>query len=144
MTRAQISFHRVTKLGGRSTGPVARLALDDNGRRMMVVGDDANLRIYDVATRTQLGDPIDLNEPSNAAAIRGDGLQVAAAVGQASRVLGPRPARWIEGACQLAGRNLTRAEWDQYVGDLAPTDQPAPLTPPTHRPSDITRQRCEF
>jgi WD40 repeat protein len=104
------------------TGPVARLALDDNGRRMMAVGDDGNLRIYDVATRTQLGDPIDLDEPSpgEGTAIRGDGLQVAAAVGQGFAVWDLDPTRWIEAACQLAGRNLTRAEWDQYIGDLAP------------------------
>ena len=109
----------------------------------MVVGDDANLRIYDVATRTQLGDPIDLN---NHPTLRPSGATDCRSPPPSARLrgLGPRPARWIEGACQLAGRNLTRAEWDQYVGDLAPTDQPAPLTPPTHRPSDITRQRCEF
>ena len=27
---------------------------------------------------------------------------------------------WIDAACELAGRNLTHAEWDRYIGDLAP------------------------
>lgn len=30
------------------------------------------------------------------------------------------PEHWVEPACAIAGRNLTRAEWDQYIGDLAP------------------------
>ena len=29
------------------------------------------------------------------------------------------PQRWVEGACTLAGRNLTRTEWSTYIGDLA-------------------------
>jgi hypothetical protein len=30
------------------------------------------------------------------------------------------PASWELAACRLAGRNLTRGEWDRYLGDLAP------------------------
>ena len=29
------------------------------------------------------------------------------------------PARWSEAACELASRNLTREEWETYIGDLA-------------------------
>ena len=28
------------------------------------------------------------------------------------------PASWADIACRAAGRNLTRAEWDQYLGSL--------------------------
>ena len=27
------------------------------------------------------------------------------------------PSRWQEAACRAAGRNLTQAEWTEYVGD---------------------------
>jgi hypothetical protein len=30
------------------------------------------------------------------------------------------PAHCEPAACDLAGRNLTREEWDRYVGDLLP------------------------
>ncbi len=33
------------------------------------------------------------------------------------------PDRWMDGACELAGRNLARAEWDFYLTDLAPYRQ---------------------
>ena len=36
------------------------------------------------------------------------------------------PAQWVAGACAVAGRNLTRAEWDQYLGDLAPYHETCP------------------
>ncbi len=29
------------------------------------------------------------------------------------------PERWMVAACQLAGRNLTREEWETNIGDLA-------------------------
>jgi hypothetical protein len=32
------------------------------------------------------------------------------------------PDRWVEQACDFVGRDLTQAEWDQYVpGDGPPT-----------------------
>ncbi len=29
------------------------------------------------------------------------------------------PARWETAACEVAGRNLTREEWETHIGDLA-------------------------
>lgn len=29
------------------------------------------------------------------------------------------PEHWLEAACHLTFRNLTHAEWDRYIGDLA-------------------------
>ena len=39
------------------------------------------------------------------------------------------PAKWETAACRLAGRNLTQAEWDQYIGDLAPYTTTCPDHP---------------
>jgi hypothetical protein len=104
------------------TGPVQALDLDDEGRRLIVHGGDGALRIYDVASRTQLGDPIfgaaTLDRGSSA--IRGDGLEAAADTPTGIDVWDLDPNHWTQAACQLAGRNLTRAEWDQYIGNLAP------------------------
>jgi hypothetical protein len=39
------------------------------------------------------------------------------------------PDHWVEAACDLAGRNLTQAEWDQHIGDLAPYRTTCPQFP---------------
>ena len=108
----------------------------------MVLGNDETLRFYDIATRTQLGDAIDLaygdelhdnavnvDDDCAGAVLRGDGLQAAADTGQGIVVWDLDPAHWVEAACQLASRNLTRAEWDQYIGDLAPYHRTCPTHP---------------
>ena len=87
------------------------------------------LRFYDVATRTQLGDPID-TRPSSAnrrPVLRRDGLQAAVGHQPGHRRLGPRPRPLGRSRpAELAGRNLTHAEWDQYIGDLAPYRRTCP------------------
>jgi DNA-binding SARP family transcriptional activator/WD40 repeat protein len=113
-----------------TNGAVGTLGIDDSGRRLMVRADDDSLRFYDIPTRTQLGDPIDTDVPFASAALRADGMAAAAVTGLGIVTWDLDPARWEEAACVLAGRNLTREEWDQYIGDLAPygptcADQPA-------------------
>jgi hypothetical protein len=113
------------------TGAASDLALDSSATRLMVRGDDETLRIYDVASRTPLGDPIDLDRffMESGAVLRDDGLAAAAVTGRGIVVWDLDPQHWIEAACQLAGRNLTHAEWDQYIGDLAPYRQTCPQFP---------------
>jgi WD40 repeat protein len=115
-----------------TNGSTQTLSVDADGRRLMVLGDDEMIRYYDVATRTQLGDAIDMNygvalgnlandvlEEVAGAVLRGDGMQAAADTGQGIVVWDLDPDHWVDAACQLAGRNLTHAEWDQHIGDLA-------------------------
>ncbi len=122
-------------------GPAQTLALDDAGRRLLVVGDDETLRIFDVATRTQLGDAIDLvyhaandapafDTDDDVAVLRSDGMQAAVDSGQGIVVWDLDPEHWVDAACRLAGRNLTHAEWDQHIGDLAPVPTNLPSSSP--------------
>jgi hypothetical protein len=39
------------------------------------------------------------------------------------------PQTWLEAACEVAGRNLTRTEWETNVGDLAPYSATCPQYP---------------
>ncbi|HEY9376142.1 MAG TPA: WD40 repeat domain-containing protein, partial [Jiangellaceae bacterium] len=101
------------------TGPAAAMALSGDGRRLAVLGADRALRFYDVPSRTQLGDELPVGREGAAVAIRADGLQAAAATDQGVVIWDLVPDHWVEAACLLAGRNLTRAEWDFHLGDLA-------------------------
>jgi DNA-binding SARP family transcriptional activator/WD40 repeat protein len=104
-------------------GPDDWLMLDEQGRRLVVIGADETLRIYDVATRTQLGDSValgDLQLEWAGAAIRSDGAELAVDGKHGIVVWDLDPAHWVEAACALAGRDLQQAEWDQYIGDIAP------------------------
>jgi hypothetical protein len=115
-----------------TNGMISKLALDDAGRILMVSGDDGFLRFYDVASRTQLGDAIETDTDvwgGVRAALRRDGQQAAMMTSQGIVVWNLDPDHWVDAACQVAGRNLTHAEWDQYIGDLAPYRQTCPQFP---------------
>jgi hypothetical protein len=104
--------------------------LSDDGRRLLVLGQDAAFRIYDIPSRTQLGGPISVGDFASGAALRGDGLEAAVGTDQGIVLWDLDPDHWIDGACAVAGRNLTRAEWDQYIGDLASYRTTCPEYPP--------------
>jgi WD40 repeat protein len=93
------------------------LSLSDDGRRLLLVGD-RSFRLYDVPSRTQLGDAVPIGAELGGA-LRPDGMEAAVGTEHGIAVWDLDPAHWIEGACAIAGRNLTRAEWEQYIGDLA-------------------------
>jgi hypothetical protein len=50
--------------------------------------------------------------------VRPDGRAVAVTDRNGVAVWDLAPDRLADAACQLAGRNLTRTEWDSYVGGL--------------------------
>ena len=112
-------------------GSISDMAIDETGRRLMVRGDDETLRVYDIATRTPLGDPIDLDQPfmESGAVFRSDGRSAAAVSGHGIVVWDLDPEHWVAAACDVAGRNLTAAEWDQYLGSLAPYHRTCPAYP---------------
>jgi hypothetical protein len=71
--------------------------------------------IYDTASRTRLGDPIPW---SAGASLRPDGAAVAVGTGDGVAIWDLNPQHLAAAACRLAGRNLTRAEWDTYLAAL--------------------------
>jgi WD40 repeat protein len=99
-------------------GGVIALSLSDDARRLLVLGADQSLRLYDLPSRTQLGDAIPVGVEFGGAALRPDGLEAAVTTDQGIVMWDLDPEHWITGPCGIAARNLTRAEWDQYIGDL--------------------------
>jgi hypothetical protein len=110
------TLRSIASLPGARTLP-STLQFDDSGSRMLVTAPDQTVQVYDMASRTRIGEAI----PAAAADgmvegwLRPDGAAVA--------VNGPfgvlewtlDPEALAAAACQLAGRNLTRAEWATYM-----------------------------
>ena len=94
---------------------------DADGRLAMVTGGDRSVTLYDVDSGEQIGDRIIIpgTEP-RATALRPDGLEMAIGGGINRDILvwDLNPEHWTTAACKVAGRNLTREEWDTYLGGL--------------------------
>ena len=95
-----------------------------DGSRIALLGADQTIRIADPTSRTFFGNPIgaDPNDVVDHAdfsagdVLNGDGTQLAIGSGRGIVVLDLAPARLTTAACRIAGRNLTQAEWNRYVG----------------------------
>jgi len=62
-------------------------------------------------------------------AVRSDGLQAAVIVDGGINVWDLDPDDWETAACTIASRNLTRDEWNTYIGTLAPYQRTCPEFP---------------
>lgn len=110
-----------------SRGRVAALQFSADGRRLVVSGRDGRVLVHDTDGWTSLGAIpsggfFDVSAGADPQAppdgfIRPDGQAVA--VNQRLGVVewSLVPGEMVEGACRLAGRNLTRSEWATYFGD---------------------------
>jgi WD40 repeat protein len=96
---------------------VTHLSFSADGKILVAGSLNQTLSIYDVATRTRLGDPVaeDLSYFVGAA-VRPDGRAVATNSPDGVAVWDIDPEHLADAACQVAGRNLTRSEWDTYLG----------------------------
>jgi hypothetical protein len=108
----------IASLPGARTLP-STLQFDDSGSRMLLTAPDQTVQVYDMASRTRIGEAIPAAAPEGVVQgwLRPDGAAVA--------VNGPfgvlewtlDPEALAAAACELAGRNLTRAEWATYLPD---------------------------
>jgi DNA-binding SARP family transcriptional activator/WD40 repeat protein len=97
-----------------------------DGSRIALVGADGTVRIADPTSRTFFGNTIgtDANDaiddasfvPSAGVELDGDGTQLAIGTGRGIVVFDLDATRLTTAACRIAGRNLTEAEWNRYIG----------------------------
>ena len=101
-------------------GVIDQLGFSADGTLLVVGSRNQILSIYDVATRTRLGDPIVTDAPFDGpkGELRPDGNAVAINGRAGLTVWNLEPDRLADAACRLAGRNLTPAEWNAYLGNL--------------------------
>jgi hypothetical protein len=81
-------------------------------------------QLYDVQTLQPIGIPFPIKSVSEAGALPSGlatnpaGTMFAEPESEAPLLWQAAPAQWEKIACRIAGRNLTRAEWHQYLPTL--------------------------
>jgi len=108
---------------GRQLGPplvghasgVASSAFSPDGRLLATVDGEAIL--WDVAAHRQIGTALPIRSKGpHAVAFLPGGSQLAVTAPNGSVLMWDvNPASWRRRACAVAGRALTRAEWDQFL-----------------------------
>jgi WD40 repeat protein len=108
---------------------VQRLAFSPDGRTLASSGDDVLL--WDVPDRRRLGMALtDLQGVVYSTAFSPDGHILAAGDGDGVIALWTNDARSLEArACATANRNLSRAEWQQFIGSIRPYQATCPGLP---------------
>jgi len=98
--------------------PPSRLRYDASGRLLLAKGRDNTMALYDVGTRQRVADSIAVSDGD--VDLRPDGREIAVGQEQPPGVSlwAIDPDTMAAAACVLAGRNLTRSEWNTYMGDL--------------------------
>jgi class 3 adenylate cyclase/WD40 repeat protein/energy-coupling factor transporter ATP-binding protein EcfA2 len=123
------TFEPVRTFGG-SRGQIRRLTGTDDGSLIAVNGADRSAALFDVATGVRLGTPLEIPEGSlNDALLAPSGSSFALSGEKGVLLWDLEPSRWVDAACRVAGRNLTRAEWETNIGDLAPFGATCPEFP---------------
>ncbi len=107
---------QATLPGARGWASTLRYSAD--GRLLLARANDNTISLYDVQSRQRIGDSI---ASGNADAdLRPDGRELLVAGDDGTGVLAWNldPLTLSQAACDVAGRNLTRPEWDTYIGHL--------------------------
>jgi DNA-binding SARP family transcriptional activator/WD40 repeat protein len=117
--------------GGRA--PTRSLTFSADGTMLLATSQDDTVSLYDVATRTRIGEPIPARSPTpdlTPGFLRPDGRAVAVTDHNGIAVWDLAPDHLADAACQLAGRNLTRTEWGTYLAGLGDYRATCPELPP--------------
>ncbi|MBI5954914.1 MAG: PD40 domain-containing protein [Chloroflexi bacterium] len=108
------------------------VAFSSDGR-LFASGDP--LILWDLDTFQPFAPPISTPYGVARVAFSHDGNALATVTGDKMVLGGPiilwdiNPQHWIDKTCQRVGRNFTRAEWNQYIGDALPYQAVCPNLP---------------
>ena len=140
-TASEDNMARLIETGGGTEvariehgGPVYSVALSPDGRRLATGSEDNTARLIETASGTEMA-RIEHGGAVWSVAFSPDGrLLATASADNTTRLLWADPQRVFDLLCQRAGRNLSRAEWNTYIG----ADEPWRRTCPNWRnPPDI-------
>ena len=108
---------RIGQLRGQG-GPVHAIDFNRSGNTLVSLSDDGKLRLWDVATQKLIGAPLPGASTAGTAHFFPDGKHIIATSQTGTAIIWNVDPRALETqACNIANRNLTRAEWRQFVGN---------------------------
>lgn len=105
-----------------STSAATRsLQASTDGGTLLAMGTDGSASLFDLPSGLRLGDAIPSAAGSAfAASLRPDGRELAVAHADGVQIWDLDPEAQVGAACRIAGRDLTRDEWDEHLGAIAP------------------------
>lgn len=102
-------------LGGQN-GLVFSVTFDASGKQVLTTSTDGKLRLWDFASRKLVGAALPGVDGAGWGTFFPDGKRVVAAFDSGYAIVWEiEPAAWATHACRVAGRNLTRAEWRDFL-----------------------------
>jgi WD40 repeat protein len=99
------------------TGEVWDVAFSRDGKRLASASGDQTVRLWDVATGQAVGQPLTGHSGTVAAVAFSPRDDVLATVSwdRMARLWNPGFGAWLAYGCKIVGRNLSAADWNQYV-----------------------------
>jgi hypothetical protein len=122
LLRALVSAPRRFSFGWGHHDGVMSVAFSPDGKTLASASGDQRIILWDVTTRQPLGAPLtDHHDVVWSVAFSPDGKTLASASVDPRVILWDVDVNsWEKLACAIANRNLTYAEWTQYIGDAMP------------------------
>jgi WD40 repeat protein len=111
--------------------PVLSMAFSPDGRMLASGFRDGTVVVWDARQRRRLEELAGHTGPVYSVAFGPDGRTLASGGSDGAVVLWDlRLDSWRQRACAIANRNLTQAEWDQFIGSEQPYRRTCPDVPP--------------
>ena len=113
---------RLGSVSGQQLAPFG-VAFSPDGRTFATIAGDGDTFLWDARSFEAIGPPLHVADPAFdtgwSVAYSPDGRSLAATYGHGKVALWDvDPESWARRACTIAGRNLTQAEWKQYLPGL--------------------------
>lgn len=111
------------------------LSVSDDGRTLAATDFSRQALVFDAGARTQIGDDVPLAsgdlDPSlfTRSHLSADGSFLVAQGARQIETWDLEPEHWRRAACRLAGRNLTRQEWETYLPNAGSYQRTCPQWP---------------